>query len=204
MRLAMLLVGVAAGVAAPGAARAQTAAAPVRWVVVAEGSEARYRIREQLAGLRFPNDAVGVTPAIEGAIVMEGNRVVAAESKVTVDLRQLKSDQERRDRFVQGRTLETATYPTVTFVPTGATGLPPTLPDSGSVSFTLTGSLTVKSVTRPVSWRVTLNLFGQEATGGATTSFTFDDFQMTKPRVASVLSVEDTIRLEFDFTLRRQ
>ena len=33
--------------------------APVRYGVVAEGSEVRYRVREQLVGLSFPNDAVG-------------------------------------------------------------------------------------------------------------------------------------------------
>jgi hypothetical protein len=30
--------------------------------------------------------------------------------------------------------------------------------------------------------------------------FSFEDFAMTKPSVAVVLSVEDTIRLELDFT----
>jgi hypothetical protein len=37
--------------------------------------------------------------------------------------------------------------------------------------------------------------------GTAVTSFTFEDFQMEKPRVRSVLSVADTITLEYDFNL---
>jgi hypothetical protein len=32
----------------------------------------------------------------------------------------------------------------------------------------------------------------------------FDDFQMEKPSVRSVLSVADTIALEYDFTLVRE
>jgi hypothetical protein len=36
-------------------------------------------------------------------------------------------------------------------------------------------------------------------TGSATTSFTFADFGMERPRVAIVLSVEETIKLEFNF-----
>jgi hypothetical protein len=38
-------------------------------------------------------------------------------------------------------------------------------------------------------------------TGTASTAFTFEDFQITKPRVAVVLSFADTIRLEYDFRL---
>ena len=40
-------------------------AAPVRYGVVSEGSEVRYRVREQLVGLSLPNDAVGATGAVE-------------------------------------------------------------------------------------------------------------------------------------------
>ena len=180
------------------------ARAPVRWVVAAEGNEARYRIREQLAGFDFPNDAVGATPAITGGITIDDQgRIVVAESKITVDVRPLKSDQERRDRYVQGRTLETATYPSVVFVPKAAKGLPATLPASGSVTFELSGDLTVKAVTAPVTWKVTLLLGGGTASGRAVTQFTFEQFGMTTPRVAAVLSVEDTITLEYDFRLVR-
>jgi hypothetical protein len=35
------------------------------------------------------------------------------------------------------------------------------------------------------------------------TAFTFDDFQLNQPRVPIVLSVADTIRLEYDFRLVR-
>ena len=42
--------------------------APSRYVIVAEGSEVRYRVREQLVGFDLPNDAVGVTSAVQGAM----------------------------------------------------------------------------------------------------------------------------------------
>jgi polyisoprenoid-binding protein YceI len=185
-------------------ALASPGAAPVRWIVAAEGNEARYRIREQLAGFDFPNDAVGATSAITGAIVIDDQgRIVPAESKVTVDLRPLKSDQERRDRYVQNRVLETATHPTVVFVPKAAKGLPAKLPASGSVSFELTGDLTVKGISAPVTWKVTMTAAGKTVTGRAVTELTFAQFGMTKPRVAAVVSVEDTITLEYDFRLTR-
>src|SRR5512139_1412500 len=184
---------------------AASPAAPVRWVVAADGNEARYRIREQLAGVDFPNDAVGATPGITGGITFDDKgQIVAGESKFTVDLLALKSDKERRDGYVQRRTLETATYPTVVFVPRSAKGLPAKLPASGQVRFELTGDLTVKAVTAPVTWQVTMTVSGGVASGQAVTRFTFADFGMTKPSVAVVLSVEDTITLEYDFRLRRE
>jgi hypothetical protein len=38
-------------------------------------------------------------------------------------------------------------------------------------------------------------------TGTAATAFTFSDFELTQPRVPIVLSVADTIRLEYVFNL---
>lgn len=174
----------------------------LRFTVAPEGNEARYRVREQLASLDFPNDAVGATSAISGAIVFESDsRIVRDQSKFIVDLRPLKSDRDRRDNYLQRRTLETATYPNVELVPTELRGLSFTAPVSGEQSFQLIGDLTIKGVTRPTTWQVTARFEGGKVTGSAATAFTFDDFGMAKPRVASVLSVADTIRLEYDFVL---
>jgi len=75
---------------APGIAGAQTSGAPIRYRVVAERSEARYRVREQLAGLNFPSDAVGATRAIEGSIAFDTEgRVISRDSRFSVDLRTL-------------------------------------------------------------------------------------------------------------------
>jgi len=78
------------------------------------------------------------------------------------------------------------------------------LPATGTITFQLTGNLTVKDVTRSTIWDVTLTAAGSTLTGTATTSFTFEEFGLTKPRVARVMSVEDTIKLEYDLKLVRQ
>jgi polyisoprenoid-binding protein YceI len=165
-------------------------------------SEARYRVREQLASISFPSDAVGATRAISGTIAIEPDgTVVSQESKIVVDLTTLKSDKAQRDRYVQRNTLQTSTYPAAEFVPTKAIGLPSPLPTSGTVTFQLAGDLTIHGVTRPTTWAVTASVDGQGLTGSASTSFTFEDFGMSAPRVPVVLSVEDTIKLEVDFHL---
>lgn len=180
------------------------AAGPVRYTVVAERSEARYRIREQLAGVNFPNDAVGTTRAIEGGIAFDAqSRIVAGQSRFSVDLRTLTSDQPRRDGYVRRNTLETERYPMAVFVPTDVRGLSVPLPQSGTATFELTGDFTVRTVTRRTTWQATATFNGADVDVRARTAFRFADLGLQIPRVASVLSVDDNIRLELDLVLRR-
>ncbi|GBD20901.1 Protein YceI [bacterium HR28] len=170
--------------------------------IVAEQSEARYRAREQLLGRSLPNDAVGRTQAIEGQIALTADgKIDPQRSRFTVDLTTLQSDETRRDNYIKQNTLEVAKYPTAEFQPTEVQGLPWPLPTNGQASFQLVGNLTVHGVTKPVTWNVQASFDGTRITGTATTQVTFQDFQMTPPRVPIVLSLEDTITLELDFTL---
>ena len=188
----------------PAAEIPQTAGG-ARYVIVPEASEARYRITEQLANLSFPNDAVGVTNQISGAVVVNPDGSIdTAQSLMTVNMASLTSDRGNRDNYVRRNILRTDQYPNATFVPNQVSGLPAPLPESGPVSFQVSGDLTILDVTRPVTWDVTGTIDGDTAVGQATTSFTFTDFNLTKPNVASVLSVEDTIYLEVDVTVRRE
>jgi polyisoprenoid-binding protein YceI len=176
----------------------------VRLQVAASGNEARYRVREQLAGFDLPNDAVGRSSAVTGGLVLDSaGRVVPADSRITVDISGITSDRDRRDGYVRRRILQTDSFPDVILRPTAVSGLPWPLPSSGSRAFALTGDLTVKGVTRPTTWQVTAAFQGDTVTGLAATAFTFADFGLAQPRVPVVLSVGDTIRLEYDFKLVR-
>jgi polyisoprenoid-binding protein YceI len=169
-------------------------------VLAAEGSEARFIVREQLAGATLPNDAIGSTRAITGAIVLDrSGKVDRAASRIVVALDSLRSDQERRDRYIKRRTLVTDSFPTAEFVPTELQGFPATLPPAGALTFSILGDLTVHGVTRPVRWDVEATVEGGVLSGKATTHVQFGDFGMERPRVAIVLSVVDDIKLEFDF-----
>lgn len=174
----------------------------LRLVVANEGNEARYRVREQLARINFPSDAVGSTRVVSGRIVFdERGAIVAAQSEFIIDLASIATDSDRRDNYVRRNTLATAAHPSARFVPTGVTGLPFPLPASGEAQFRLTGTLTIREVTKPVSWDVTARFANGSVSGLAKTEFTFADFELPKPRVASVLSVDDDIRLEYEFRL---
>jgi polyisoprenoid-binding protein YceI len=184
------------------AASAQTADER-RYHVVAEGSEVRYRVREQLAGLDFPNDAIGATSAIDGGVALDARgRVVTRGSRFLVDLRTLRSDKARRDNYLRRNTLETDRHPTVTFVPVEVRGLAFPLPRSGTAAGEIVGDLTVRDTTRRVTWAATVSFDGQDVRVRATTVFRFEEFGLRVPRVSVVLSVEDHIQLEADVLLR--
>lgn len=192
-----------------GPAAAQTAGTDIpettRWVVTEDGNEARYRVREQLARLDFPSDAVGATGAVSGIIVFTADgAILPGASAIRIAVDSLATDSQRRDNYVRRRTLDAATWPEVLFVPTALEGVHWPLPATGDLSFRLRGDLTVRDATRPVVWDVTATIADGIVRGEARTSFTFEEFGMQKPSVGSVLSVADDIRLEYQFTLERR
>jgi polyisoprenoid-binding protein YceI len=177
----------------------------LRFVVAPTGNEVRYRVQEQLAGFDLPNDAVGKTGSISGGIAIDDDgRVLPEASRFVVDASTFVSDRDRRDNYVRGRLLTAEQYPTIVLVPTEARGLTIPASGSGSATFELIGDLTVRGVTRPTTWRATAQFQDGRLSGSASTRFAFTDFQMEKPRVRSVLSVADTIALEYDFNLVRE
>ena len=170
-------------------------------VVAPDGNEVRYRIREQLVGLDLPNDAVGATNQVSGGIAFDASgKLVPASSKFVVDIGTLKGDKDRRDNYVRGRILQATEHPTVELAPTAITGLTLPLPSSGSRKFQVAGNLTVKGVTKPTTWDVDATFTGGRVNGTAATTFTFADFGLQQPRVPVVLSVADSIKLEYTFS----
>ena len=203
--LAASEAGAQATRSAAAKATAAKSAAPIRFVIGPTGNEARYRVSEVLMGATLPNDAVGVTKSVTGTILAyPDGRIVRDSSKIVIRLDSLKSDKDRRDGFLRRRTLETEKHPTVELIPTAIRGFNGTLPASGEVKFQLLGDLVLKGVAHPTVWNVTARADGQDVTGSAISKFTFKDIGLEQPKVMSVLSVADTIQLEYDFRFRRQ
>jgi polyisoprenoid-binding protein YceI len=175
-------------------------------IELVEGTVARYKVREQLAGISFPSDAVGTTTAVTGGLVLNPDGSIdVKQSRIVVDLKALMSDQSMRDGYVQRNTLETEKFPTLEFVPTRTAGLSMPLPSAppAQAGFQLIGDMTLHGVTREVTWNVVAT-FGNDAIAGrATTTLTFEMFKIEKPSLARLLSVDDEIELEIEFRSRR-
>ena len=172
---------------------------------IAEGSSATYRVTEQFVGVAFTNEAEGTTNLVSGTLTINADGTIAPGSKLTIDLRGLKSDQDQRDGFIQNRTLETAKFPNAEFVPTKVTGLEKMIPSTGQAGISLTGNLTIHGVTKEVTFQgiATFNPRNNSVAGRAKTSLTFDEFGLTQPKIGRLASVDNKIDLELVYRFKR-
>jgi vitamin B12 transporter len=91
------------------------------------------------------------------------------------------------------------------FVPKRAVGLPSPLPSGmgAQAGFQLIGDMTLHGVTKEVTWNVVAT-FGNDMVGGrATLTTDFETFNITKPTLARLMSVDDKIELEIEFRCKR-
>jgi polyisoprenoid-binding protein YceI len=171
-----------------------------------DGSRATYRVQEQLAGINFPNDASGSTNAVTGTIQIGPDGTInSAQSKLTVDLRTLKSDQDLRDNYLRTRVFDTEKFPMIEFVPRRLQGLTYPFPSGAGAQagFQLVGDMTIKGVTKEVAWTVVATFVGDNVAGRAKTTLDFATFNLTKPTLARLLSVNDKIDLEVELRAKR-
>jgi polyisoprenoid-binding protein YceI len=199
IRVAVLLCWAVAGLAS---LTAQEAPAGATRIEIAEGSTAEYRVREQLARLDLPNDAIGRTTSVSGSFSIAGDGSIRPGGRLRVDLRDITSDADMRDNFIRRNTLETARYPYADFVPRRIEGLP-ALPASGPATFRLIGDMTIHGVTKELAWDVEATFAPDTVRGEASTRFPFATFDLTIPKVFGLLSVDDDIRLVLNITARR-
>jgi polyisoprenoid-binding protein YceI len=174
-------------------------------LAITAGTRARYKVQEQLAGVSFPSEAVGTTESVTGTIIVNPDASIAPQSKLVVDLRTITSDQSMRDGYVGGRVLETDKFPMLELVPKRAVGLPAPLPAGGQAQagFQLVTDMTLHGVTKEATWNVVATFANDLVSGRATTTVDFATFNMAKPSLARLLSVDDKIQLEIEFKCKR-
>jgi len=182
---------------APTTAPAPAAAQVYR--IDATQSKASYKVSETFLDGNRIVDAVGVTSAVAGDILID--RTTPANSQVgeiVVDISQLTSDSNRRDNAIRRQWLESAKYPLATFSNAVISELPAELSEGTPFSFKITGDMKLHDTTQPMTWDVTMTLQGDGLTGTATTAFKMSSFNVDPPDIAGVLTVEDDVALTLD------
>ena len=188
-------------VPAPGAG-SSPAALGTKWTV-GSGSYVGYRVREQLASLPAPSDAVGRSSAVTGAATVTANgdgSVSVSAVNVTADLTQLTSDSGRRDGFVQRNALETGTYPNATFVSTEAFTCPATVVSGSAGSTTVRGRFTIHGQTREVSIPIQVQRSGTSVNIVGTYKFNWGEYGVQAPQIP-VVSVQGNPTVEISLKL---
>jgi polyisoprenoid-binding protein YceI len=144
---------------------------------VGAGSVAGYRIKETLFGQS--NTAVGRTSSITGSVAIAGSEVPSGH--FTVDMTTVKSDQSQRDHQFQGRIMDTAQFPTATFVLTKPISLGAVPADGVTITESASGNLTLHGTTKPVTFTVQARRSGSTISVSGSIPIVFADYNIDNP-----------------------
>jgi polyisoprenoid-binding protein YceI len=173
------------------------------FAIVPEQTAASYEVQEQFLNRDLPNKAIGRTNAVEGTFQFNAaGQPTGQVTEIKVDLRTLTSDRAMRDQRIRREWLESDTYPYATFVSTGVEGVPASYAEGQEIGFKLLGDLTIRDVTKPVTFDVKGKLEGDSVSGTATTNVLMKDFGFDPPTVAGVLTVQDGVTITVNFTAK--
>lgn len=191
---------------------AETTADGVRtFIVDPEQSQASFIVNEEFfadalsklgieAGKRV---VVGTTPGVTGEIQMNfDNPELVEAAQFTANLAGLATDQDQRDEWLGDNAIEYNVFPQATFVTTSVSGLPGDVVEGEEITFQLTGDLTVRDVTRQVTFDVTAVLANNTIQGTATLPLKMTDFEIPPPDFVNTLTVADDFTIEVELTAR--
>jgi polyisoprenoid-binding protein YceI len=175
------------------------------FVIIPAESQVSYEVGEVFLnqGNAF-NLAVGVTSEVNGEILVDrANPQNSSIGPISVDVSQFTSDNQRRDNAIRERFLESAKFPIVEFNPQEIQSLPESYTEGEQISFQVSGDLTVRDVTKPVTFEVTLVGDGVTMTGEATTTILMSDFGFGPISIGGILNTEDEVKVTFAFVARK-
>lgn len=174
------------------------------FTIDSSSSQATFTISEVLFGQ--PNTVVGKTNAVTGQILVDRQDPSQSQiGQIRVDLSTLLTDSDFRNQTLRHRILETDTAANqfATFVARSVTGLPSSISVGQTISFHITGDLTIHQVTRSVTFDAQVTPVSTTTlTGQAQATVQYADFGVAIPDVPSVTSVGETVKLALTFTAR--
>ncbi len=183
------------------AASADSAATRALYRIVAEESEVRFTLTEDLRGVF--TTVVGRTSDVAGDIIVDfGNPANSQIGELRINARTIVTDNEFRNRAIRGEILESssAEYEFISFTPTAVSGAPASIAVGESFTFQVTGDLKIREIVQPVTFAVTATLAAQDRLEGTgTTVVTRTQYNLTIPSVPGVANVSDEVTLEIDF-----
>ena len=173
------------------------------FVIQPEASQAQFQIDEILAG--SPNTVIGTTSKVAGEIRLDPAHPDASQvGPITVETSTLATDNSFRNRAISNFILQSGKYPLATFTPTALAGMPAPVAVGETFKFTLTGDLTLRDITKPMTFEVTVTAEAADRISGkATATVQRSDFALTIPSVPQVAGVSEDVLLEFYFTAQR-
>jgi polyisoprenoid-binding protein YceI len=184
------------------AAPADSAGAPEGGVVFqiqpAE-TEARFVIGEILGGQ--PNTVIGVNNQVQGRITLDFSDPAASQiGAIVIGADAFVTDSSLRNRAINQFILQSGANPLITFVPASISGLPGAAAVGQPVQLEISGDLTIRDITQPVTFTAEVVLAAENRLeGSATATIQRAEFELTIPQVPRVAGVDEAVVLELDF-----
>ena len=177
-----------------------TAARLTVYAISEDESQARFELDEELRGR--PTTVVGATNQMAGEIALNPADLSATQvGEIRIDASTLQTANSFRNRAIRNFILQTGQHQFITFVPTDIGDLPAEIVPGQPVDFTVSGDLTIRSITQSVSFSVTATADpGRSIRGTATTTIDRTSFDLRIPDVPNVANVEEQVELTIDFT----
>ena len=172
---------------------------PMVFEIAQAESQAIFMIDEVLEGA--PKTVVGTTDQVAGQISIDPANPTATQiGIIQVNARTFATDSSMRDRAIKNRILMTDANELITFAPTEVTGLPTSGEVGQTYTFNVTGDLTIKGITKPTSFEVSVTVpSADRLEGSAKTTIRYADFDVAIPSVPMVARVSDEVALELKF-----
>ncbi len=189
---------------------------PRTFTIDPAASEARYRAQEEFFGRAVAVHApfttsLARTSDISGQFVIDvvDDQPRIVQGAVEVDLRTLASDRAERDRRVRTIYLETADFPLALFVPTQVAAFAPGYTPGDATEFQLSGDMTIRDITAPITFDVTATLDhdpldGPTLSGVATGTLLLSDYDIAPPNIGGFVKVEDELVITVEFTAQAE
>ena len=167
--------------------------------ILPDETEARFVIGEILGGQ--PNTVIGVNNQVRGEIVLDLSDPAASEiGALEIAADGFVTDSSFRNRAINQFILESGAHPVITFVPTSVNGLPDAAVVGETVQVEISGDLTIRNITQPVTFSAEVALTAEDRLeGSATATIQRADFELTIPQVPRVAGVDEAVVLELDF-----
>lgn len=169
--------------------------------IVQEESQVRFNIYEELRGA--PKDVIGTSTQIAGEVGVDLDDLSTAQvGVIQINARTLVTDDDRRNQAIRNRILNTDQYEYITFTPVEIIGLSGGAQPGQPYTFQIAGDLTVRDVTQPVIFGVSVLVESADRlTGSASTGISRADFNLIVPDLPFIANVSDEVILEIDFIL---
>lgn len=167
-----------------------------------DGAQYTFRVDPSQTKVEYAVDEVlfgnkqitrGSTSDVDGefTLTVKDGKPTFSLSNLTVNLQSLTSDNAMRDQMIQRQWLESSKYPTATFVATSVENVPSDAQTGQAYTFKVTGDMTIREITKPITFDVTVTLNGNTLNGTGTTQISMKDFGFDPPEILGRFTVSD-------------